>query len=227
MTEPDAGRWHLIERHYDEAMERDADRRDAFLDEACAGDAELRREVASLLRYGGATRGFLGRPALLDAATGIAEDDDAPPPGRIAGYEILSRLGAGGMGVVYRARDIRLDRDVAIKVLARPIASDPGYRHRFEEEARAASGLNHPNIVTIYGVGEDDGIPYIAMEVVRGRTLRAVMADDPLTVAAALSCGAPTSNARWRTCSLFRTKSSAPSSKQGCTCAWRTRIGAG
>ena len=91
---------------------------------------------------------------------------------RLGSYEILSALGAGGMGEVYRARDVKLGREVALKVLARSAAGDPGYLRRFEEEARLASVLNHPNIVTIYGVGEDGDIAYIAMELVRGRTLR-------------------------------------------------------
>ena len=157
MPETPADRWLRIEQVYGEALDRDAAEREAYLDDACAGDADLRAEVASLLRFGAATGGFLNRPALLDAASGLAREDDDPPP-QIAGYEVKSLLGMGGMGLVYRARDVRLDREAALKVLARSIANEPAYRHRFEEEARAASGLNHPNIVTIYGVGEADGL---------------------------------------------------------------------
>jgi serine/threonine protein kinase len=91
---------------------------------------------------------------------------------RIGGYEILALLGAGGMGDVYRARDLKLEREVALKVLAPAMARDPAYLRRFETEARLACALNHPNIVTIYGVGEEDGIAFIAMEFVQGRTLR-------------------------------------------------------
>jgi eukaryotic-like serine/threonine-protein kinase len=194
MAEMPADRWLRVEQLYNEAVDRDAAAREAYLDDACAGDAELRAEVASLLRFGVATGGFLDRPALADAAKGLAQDGEAPPP-RVAGYEVLSLLGAGGMGLVYCARDVRLGREVALKVLARSIASDPAYRHRFEEEARAASGLNHPNIVTIYGVGDADGIPFIAMELVQGRTLRAVLASGPLAVAAALEIAAPLADA--------------------------------
>ena len=95
-------------------------------------------------------------------------------PGDLLGpYEILSPLGAGGMGEVYRARDTRLGREVAIKVLPAALASDPERLKRFEREARSASSLNHPNIVTIYDIGADGGVSYIAMELVNGEPLRA------------------------------------------------------
>src|SRR5215471_17012938 len=95
---------------------------------------------------------------------------------RLGAYEILEPLGAGGMGEVYRARDARLSREVAIKVLPSATASDPDRRARFEGEARAASALNHPNILTIYDIGEADGSVYIAMELVEGKTLRELLA---------------------------------------------------
>src|ERR1700693_5330597 len=91
---------------------------------------------------------------------------------KLGPYEIHSPLGAGGMGEVYKARDIRLDRFVAIKVLPADVATDPERLRRFEKEARAASALNHPNILTVYDVGSGDSIPHIAMEFVDGRTLR-------------------------------------------------------
>jgi TolB-like protein/predicted Ser/Thr protein kinase len=101
---------------------------------------------------------------------------------RLGTYEVLGPLGAGGMGMVYRARDVQLHRIVALKVLGDARASDPQYRHRFEEEARSASILNHPNIVTIYGVGEQEGVAYIAMELVEGTTLRQMLAGGPLSM---------------------------------------------
>ena len=113
----------------------------------------------------------------------------------VGGYEILSLLGAGGMGEVYRARDVKLGREVALKLLARTVARDPTYLQRFEEEARLASALNHPNIVTIYGVGEQGDIAYIAMELVRGRTLRQLLAERPLGVGEALDLAAPLADA--------------------------------
>jgi Tol biopolymer transport system component len=100
---------------------------------------------------------------------------------KLGGYEIVAPLGAGGMGEVYRARDTRLGREVAIKVLPEAVASDPDRRQRFEQEARAASALNHPNILTIHDVGSIDGTVYIAMELVEGRTLRELVASgEPL-----------------------------------------------
>ena len=103
------------------------------------------------------------------------------PGTRIGPYEVLAPLGAGGMGEVYRARDERLSREVALKVLPADLAADPGRLKRFEKEARSASGLNHPNIVTIYDIGSSNSVSYIAMERVEGKTLREVLADGPFT----------------------------------------------
>ena len=97
------------------------------------------------------------------------------PSTRLGPYEVLSLLGAGGMGEVYRARDSRLGREVAIKVLPAALASDPERLTRFEREARSASALNHPNIVAIYDVGTADQVSYIAMELVSGAPLRALL----------------------------------------------------
>src|SRR6266540_3856956 len=100
---------------------------------------------------------------------------------RLGAYEILAPLGAGGMGEVYRATDTKLGRNVAIKVLPNAAASDPERRQRFEQEARSASALNHPNILTVHDIGEADGTVYIAMELVEGKTLRELVASgEPL-----------------------------------------------
>src|SRR5438876_3809777 len=101
------------------------------------------------------------------------------PGDRLGPYEILTLLAVGGMGEVYRGRDTRLGRDVALKVISPRLVGDPSLRHRFEREARAASALNHPSIVTVYDVGETDGISWIAMEWVEGRTLRQLLAEGP------------------------------------------------
>jgi len=99
---------------------------------------------------------------------------------RLGPYEIVSPLASGGMGEVYRARHHRLGRDVAIKVLPDALASDPERLRRFEQEARTASALNHPNIVTIYDIAEHEGTRYIAMELVEGTTLRERLVEGPL-----------------------------------------------
>src|SRR6266540_6948299 len=94
---------------------------------------------------------------------------------RLGPYEVLSPLGSGGMGEVWRAQDTRLSREVALKVLPAEVSSDPSRLKRFEKEARAASALNHPNIVTIYDIGVSDSVPWIAMERIEGKTLREVL----------------------------------------------------
>src|SRR6266496_636961 len=103
-----------------------------------------------------------------------------PSGTRLGPYEILTPLGTGGMGEVYRARDSRLGREIAIKVLPPEVAADPGRLARFEQEARSASALNHPNIVTIHDVGQTNSISYISMELVEGTTLRELLASGPL-----------------------------------------------
>ena len=109
------------------------------------------------------------------------------PGERLGQYQILELIGTGGMGQVYRARDFTLGREVALKVLAH--AGDTDHQRRFPDEARLASSLNHPNIVMIFALGEESDVAYIAMELVRGRTLRALLADGPLPVLKALHLG--------------------------------------
>src|SRR4030095_11558432 len=105
---------------------------------------------------------------------------------RLGAYEIVAFIGAGGMGEVYRARDPRLGRDVAVKVLPPGVASDPERLTRFDREARAAAALNHPNILSVYDIGSDDGQPYIVSELLEGQTLRAALARGPLRPATAI-----------------------------------------
>ena len=117
------------------------------------------------------------------------------PGSKLGHYEVLGPLGAGGMGEVYRARDPRLDRTVALKVLPGDLAGDAERRQRFEREARAASRLNHPHICTIHDIGEQDGQPYLVMELLRGRTLRELMQDGKLPMAHVLRIGAEVADA--------------------------------
>jgi serine/threonine-protein kinase len=173
-VQPD--RWHLIDDIYNAALDRDASDREAFLAESCGADEALREEVRSLLGFEREAAQFLERPAIAEAARALARNARPPLTGRRIGeYDVLALIGAGGMGEVYRARDCRLGRDLALKALEPSVAADPEYRQRFEHEAQAASALNHPNIVTIYSVGEDDEVTFITMELVQGRTLRQLM----------------------------------------------------
>ena len=169
-------RWERIEQLCHSALERAPRERAAYLAAECAGDAELQREVESLIndrQEGGAS---LERQAIEVAAERYASTAASDLAGRTLGrYEILSRLGAGGMGEVYLARDARLKREVALKVLPHKWLADAERKRRFEQEARAASALNHPNIVTVFDVDQVDGTTFIAMEYVPGKTLDQVI----------------------------------------------------
>ena len=163
-------RWRRIEELYHAAHARPADGRAAFLAEACRGDEKLRREVESLLNQP-SHGGFLAAPSLETASAPIV---DVPPDmtgHSIGPYHLDALLGAGGMGEVYRSRDGRLGRDVAIKVLPRAFTSHPDRLARLEREARMLAALNHPNICAIYGFERFDGIQFLVLELVEGETL--------------------------------------------------------
>ena len=166
--------WTTVKRIHQSALDLDPSERAAFVDESCGGDEALRREVESLLTYAAEAESFLERPAVDIAPTPPGESPEAALVGRtISHYQVLSLLGAGGMGEVYLARDPRLDRTVALKILPGELAADADRMQRFTREAKAASALNHPNVATIYDVGESDGISFIVMEHVEGETLLA------------------------------------------------------
>src|SRR5215469_9765345 len=112
-----------------------------------------------------------------------------PSGTKLGPYEILAPLGAGGMGEVYRARDTRLDRSVAVKILPARLSADPEARQRFDREARAISALNHPNICTLYDVGHKDGVDYLVMEFLEGETLADRIRKGPLPVEQVLKIG--------------------------------------
>jgi eukaryotic-like serine/threonine-protein kinase len=175
-------RWKQIDQLFDLALQREASQRTAFLKKACAGDEELRREVESLLAHREGAECFIEVPALEDVAGELAESQPPPLVGQqIDAYKICSLLGVGGMGEVYRAKDTRLGREVAVKVLPSSFSADGGRLRRFEREARAAGRLNHPNVLAIYDVGTCDGSPYIVSELLEGATLRDQMGGNALT----------------------------------------------
>src|SRR2546423_6227636 len=183
----DVERWRRIETLYQGAHELDGAERAAFLDQTCAGDDALRAEVASLLESHAEADSFLAAPAMQVVARAIAsEQDDVIAGGAIGPYKIIHLLGRGGMGEVYLAEDTRLGRRVALKLLPAYFTREAERLRRFQREARAASALNHPNVITIFEVGEADGIHFIATEYIEGETLKQRMARQPLAVSEAL-----------------------------------------
>jgi serine/threonine protein kinase/Tol biopolymer transport system component len=174
-----------------DALALDGVAREAFVADACAGDDALRREVESLLRQESKADGFLAEPALAQAAPHLLAQSGQSLIGRKLGtYQIQSLLGAGGMGEVYRARDTKLGRDVAIKILPPLFVSDAERRARFEREARMLASLNHPHIGAIYGLEDVDGIRALVLELVEGPTLADRLAKGPLPVSHALAAAA-------------------------------------
>src|SRR4051794_13448732 len=166
-------RWQQIEEIYYSILDSPADDHNSLLDRFCQGDPDLRREVESLLRSGEDSSDFLSSEKLRDHITQIGNALKSPAVGAMLGeYEILGVLGAGAMGEVYRARDLRLGREVALKILPSHLTSDSARVSRFRSEARAASALNHPNAVTIYEIGQASGTWFIAAELIPGITLR-------------------------------------------------------
>jgi serine/threonine protein kinase/Tol biopolymer transport system component len=165
-------RWQQVERLFHEALALDETERPEFLRTACGDDDDLRRELDSLLTYERRSPGFMQESGLELAAAMMSQDPTGTPTGqRLGPYEIGELLGSGGMGEVYRARDTKLDRSVAIKVLSDNVA-DPTAQHRFHREARTASSLNHPHILVVHDAGEFDGRLYLVTELVDGGTLR-------------------------------------------------------
>src|SRR5687768_7046435 len=177
-------RWLAIGSHFASALELPKEERAAYLDRSCATDPSLRSAVEQLLRAHADSGDFLERFDTPRVAALLAETDASDPlPASIGPYEILRQLGRGGMGVVYLARHTRLDRAVALKVLAPHLGNEPVARRRFLDEARAASAIDHRHIVTVYDVDETGtGTLYIAMAYCEGETLRERLRRGPLSM---------------------------------------------
>ena len=170
--------WERIQSLFLEALDLSPEERAPFLDTACADDAELRREVESLIAH--ESSGEQISMAIGGATYSLFESAVIKPGTRVGDYEVVKLIGSGGMGEVYQARDILLARDVAIKVLPPLLTHDPDRLRRFEQEARAAAALNHPNIVAMYQMGVYQGAPYLVSELLEGSTLHEQMKPGPL-----------------------------------------------
>jgi dipeptidyl aminopeptidase/acylaminoacyl peptidase len=181
------GRAAEVERICEAALERSPIERAAYLAEACRDDSGLRREVETLLAHASAAEHFIETPALDVAAHRLARRLEVAIGTEIGPYTVTGHLGAGAMGDVYRARDSRLGRDVAVKLIPSVFVNDPERLARFEQESRAAAALNHPNILAVFDVGSHDGLPYVVSELLDGETLADRLASgSPMPVRRAL-----------------------------------------
>ena len=180
----DQQRWQQIETYLQRALDRPSAERSAFLREVCAGDHDLCEKLEALLRNESEAAAFMESPAwLTNTIAGVA----ISPRSRISHYQIESRIGAGGMGEVYKARDETLGRAVALKMLPLEFTSDSERVQRFRQEAFAASRLNHPNIITIFEIVQQDHNHFIAEEYVEGQTLRELLIDPQTNTQRSLS----------------------------------------
>ena len=186
-------RWQEVEDVLQAALDRPPHERASFLEEACVGDQELKIEAAALVRAFDEAGDFIERSAIAEDARVIVGD---PVTGRVVGpYRITELLGAGGMGEVYLAQDTRLGRLVALKMLPAYFVSDKARLRRFQREARAASALNHPNILTIHEVGEAEETHFIATEFIDGQTIRELIATRDLSLEEILDISVQTASA--------------------------------
>jgi eukaryotic-like serine/threonine-protein kinase len=183
MEKPD----DVTEQLFEGALELSADERRVFLDRTCSGQLALRRTVEALLEENDRLSGFRSQPLNIGNSGDPAPSRTLPEGTRLGRHLIVEPLGSGGMGDVFRAMDTNLHRDVAVKVLRPELAGDAKGVARFRREARALAALNHPNICTIYEIGEQDGRVFIAMEFLEGKNLGQRMAHKPLQLEATLA----------------------------------------
>jgi serine/threonine protein kinase len=183
-----AERWQKIERLYNSALELEPERREAFLKQACAGDESVRQEVRRLLELQSRAEDFIESPAIEKLAHGIAVDSSSTNGSlsiigkSIGRYRVVKQLGIGGMGEVYQAKDQKLGRDVAIKLLPKEFTQDSERISRFRREAKLLASLNHPNIAAIHELEESDETHFLVLELVGGETLADQLKNGPIPV---------------------------------------------
>jgi TolB-like protein/tRNA A-37 threonylcarbamoyl transferase component Bud32/Flp pilus assembly protein TadD len=177
--------WQQVKQLFDAALERDRSSRNTFLSDACGGNRELQKKVEQLLAAHEQAGSFLAVPrtgSLGAAETPIAANTDTQPLTfeKLGRFSIVERIGSGAMGVVYRARDERLDREVAVKVLPAKALADPVARKRFRREAQALAKLNHPHIAAVFDFDTEGGVDFLVIEFVEGMTLADLLAARPM-----------------------------------------------
>ena len=180
--------WARVKAVFDAAILVSKSERSAYLKQLCPEDLDLRCEVNELLESFDLADDFMERPFAGEIAQFLPEGEpDELEPGQLFDrYRIIRKIGGGGMGKVYLAQDTHLKRLVAIKLLSTDATGDPDHLERFVQEARFASGLNHPNIVTVYEIGEEANVHFISTEFVVGSTLRQLLSHAPLDLSRAL-----------------------------------------
>jgi eukaryotic-like serine/threonine-protein kinase len=180
-------KWQQVREVFDSALRRRPDERRRFVNEACGEDKTLLAEVESLLSSHDSAESFMETPAVAEVARMIEIETKKLEAGkRLGHYEIIEQIGEGGMGEVYLAKDTRLERKTAIKILPGSVAQDGERMRRFVREAKSASALNHPNIITIYEIGQADNTQFIATEYIEGDTLRERLKGSPVSLKSAL-----------------------------------------
>src|SRR5262245_15490931 len=188
-------RWQKIDQIFHSAINLEGADREAFLDQACGADESLHRAVESLIEHHERAGSFIESPAFGEPGALPAEESESREGQTVGHYYIRERLGEGGMGEVYLAQDTKLGRDVALKFLPGFYTKNSVRLRRFEQEARAASALNHPNILTIHETGEEDSVRFLVTEFIEGETLRQRLSGASLELSEILSIAMQTADA--------------------------------